>query len=202
MGNVNWRGGLRRLGLIYAGCSVVAVAVVLLGEPFWVSVCPRSYTEGPKGDPVDEQRYAQDIRRQIDSGCLIRPLPKDMLGQLEWQAELYERRVAGGDVSLRHLRDRHYVSPEAKTLAERAAERLGPPKRPPTCEPVRPVAVLPAETVQLAWAEVVRCSVGTSFYNVEKSRGLRLALLLVILPFAAFGLFKTGRWVWRGFRSE
>lgn len=202
---LNWRGGLKRLGLIYASCSAVAVGAVLIGEPFWFTVCPSSYTLGPKPDPVDQQRYAQDIRQQIDSGCSIRTPPTSLAGKAHWRREIEQRRLAGGDVSLAHLGDQSRpVSPQAAALAEQAAERLGQlglPKLPPRCEPVAPLAYLPAETVQVNLPEVVLCSVESSFWTITESRGLRLALFLLSLPLVGFGIFKTGRWVWRGFRS-
>lgn len=176
---------------------------MLVGDPFWFTLCPSSYVLDPKPDPVDQQRYAQDIKQQIDSGCSIRPPPASLAGKAHWRREIEQRRLAGGDVSLGHLGGRSRpVSPQAAALAEQAAERLGLPKLPPRCEPVEPLAYLPAETVQVSLPEVVSCSVQSSFWTITESRGLRLALVLLSLPLVGLGLFRTGRWVWRGFRSD
>lgn len=202
---LNWRSGLIRLGLIYASCCGVAVGAVLIGEPSWFTVCPSTYTVPAKPDPVDQKRYVQDIKQQIDSGCSIRPEPDDLAEKAHWVRELEQRKLAGDDVSLGYLSSlSRPVSPRAAAAGEKAAERLeqlGLLKRPQRCNRVEPIAFLPAKTVQVGLPEVVSCSIESSFWTITESRGLRLALFLFFLPLVGFGLFWTGRWVWRGFRS-
>lgn len=197
---LNWPGGLKRLGLIYASCGAVAVAAVLIGEPFWFTVCPSSYTLDAKPDPVDQERYARDIRQQIDSGCSIRPAPPDVLGRLNWDEEIKHRRLAIGEGSVTRLAPATTI--EASRTEMAAALRGGSPKPKARCKPIAPLAHMAVETVQVSLPEVVSCSVQSSFWTITESRGLRLALVLLSLPLVGLGLFRTGRWVWRGFRSD
>lgn len=67
---LNWRAGLKRIALIYAVCGMVAVGWVLLREPYWFSICERSFVLAARPDQGDWLRQAEQIRERRETQCV------------------------------------------------------------------------------------------------------------------------------------
>lgn len=167
MKSLNWRSGLKRLGLLYAACSILGVSWVLFHEPYSLSVCPSSWVISATPDLTDVVRYDRELRERRASRCLNEAAARR-------QEEARER-----------------------------AKILGLPVLPasPVCRPIDPVILIPAKTVNLSPGEVVSCSFQRTAESLASSPGVRLALLLALIPLMLWMVFRAGRWVWRGFQG-
>lgn len=164
---LNWRGGLKRLGFLYATCSILVVGWVLIHEPFSLYVCRSSWVIPATPNFVDQLRYERDLQERRASRCLN-------ASAAARQAEALER-----------------------------ARVLGLPVLPasPVCKPIDPVVVHPSKTMNSSPGEVVSCSLKRTTQNLIESPGVRLALILSLMPLMLWMVFRAGRWVWRGFRA-